>query len=332
MAWSLYVVLILARHRTGWGGRRAALLGIAGFAAVAFTFVWMNVFAVPRGRAHAMIIVVGVSHRTAPARRARGPGLPAGPAAATRCCACARRRALGEAMILSTCNRVELYAAPGRPGRGGGAGVVPGPLPRAATAASCTPSVYRLRGRGGRPPRLPRGGQPGVDGDRRAADPGPGEGGLPGGGGGGHARRRPERAAQPLAGRGQARAHGDGHRPQRGLRLLRRGRAGAQDLRRAEGQERPPRGRGQDERAGGQAPRAQRRARHRPRRPHLRAGGGAGGGAGRARPRPSSRCATSWRARTSSSAAPARPASSSTRRTWRARAPRAADATRGRSS
>jgi ABC-type uncharacterized transport system permease subunit len=43
LAWVLYVVLILVRRRTGWGGRRAALLGIAAFAAVAFTFVWMNI-------------------------------------------------------------------------------------------------------------------------------------------------------------------------------------------------------------------------------------------------------------------------------------------------
>ena len=42
IAWVLYVVLVLARHRTGWGGRRAALLGIAGFAAVVLTFVWVT--------------------------------------------------------------------------------------------------------------------------------------------------------------------------------------------------------------------------------------------------------------------------------------------------
>ncbi len=47
VAWCLYVALILARQRSGWGGRRAALLGIAAFTAVAFTFVWMNVFALP---------------------------------------------------------------------------------------------------------------------------------------------------------------------------------------------------------------------------------------------------------------------------------------------
>ena len=43
VAWAIYVGLILARQRTGWGGRRAALLGIAAFAAVLFVFVWMNV-------------------------------------------------------------------------------------------------------------------------------------------------------------------------------------------------------------------------------------------------------------------------------------------------
>ena len=45
VAWVIYIGLILARHRTGWGGRRAAFLGIAGFAAVVFTFLWMNVIA-----------------------------------------------------------------------------------------------------------------------------------------------------------------------------------------------------------------------------------------------------------------------------------------------
>jgi ABC-type uncharacterized transport system permease subunit len=49
VAWVIYVGLILGRHRTGWGGRRAALMGIAGFAAVLFTFFWMNVLA-PGGR------------------------------------------------------------------------------------------------------------------------------------------------------------------------------------------------------------------------------------------------------------------------------------------
>ena len=42
LAWGIYVLLIVARRRTGWGGRKAALLGIAGFASVVFTFVWMT--------------------------------------------------------------------------------------------------------------------------------------------------------------------------------------------------------------------------------------------------------------------------------------------------
>jgi ABC-type uncharacterized transport system permease subunit len=47
VAWGIYIGLILARQRTGWGGRRAALLGIAAFGAVLFVFVWMNVLATP---------------------------------------------------------------------------------------------------------------------------------------------------------------------------------------------------------------------------------------------------------------------------------------------
>ena len=52
VAWVLYVVLLTARHRTGWGGRRAALLGIAGFTAVVFTFLWMTVLSASVGAAH----------------------------------------------------------------------------------------------------------------------------------------------------------------------------------------------------------------------------------------------------------------------------------------
>lgn len=43
LAWSIYVGLLVTRWRTGWGGRRAALMGIVGFAAVALLFVWTTV-------------------------------------------------------------------------------------------------------------------------------------------------------------------------------------------------------------------------------------------------------------------------------------------------
>jgi ABC-type uncharacterized transport system permease subunit len=40
VAWAIYVVILVARLRGGWGGRRAAWLAIAGFAVVVFTFAW----------------------------------------------------------------------------------------------------------------------------------------------------------------------------------------------------------------------------------------------------------------------------------------------------
>lgn len=43
VAWILYAVLLWARNRAGWGGRIAAYLGIAGFAAVVLVFLWINV-------------------------------------------------------------------------------------------------------------------------------------------------------------------------------------------------------------------------------------------------------------------------------------------------
>jgi ABC-type uncharacterized transport system permease subunit len=43
-AWVLYVAILVARHRSGWGGRRAAWLAIAGFGAVVFSFFWASAF------------------------------------------------------------------------------------------------------------------------------------------------------------------------------------------------------------------------------------------------------------------------------------------------
>jgi ABC-type transport system involved in cytochrome c biogenesis permease subunit len=40
VAWLIYVAILVARGRGGWGGRRAAWLAIAGFAVVVFTFAW----------------------------------------------------------------------------------------------------------------------------------------------------------------------------------------------------------------------------------------------------------------------------------------------------
>ncbi len=43
IAWVIYVALIAARTSSGWGGRRAAWLGVMGFAVVVFTFLTMTV-------------------------------------------------------------------------------------------------------------------------------------------------------------------------------------------------------------------------------------------------------------------------------------------------
>ncbi len=50
VAWIIYLALIWARHRSGWGGRRAAVLGIAGFVLVVFTFLWATLTAGPAAR------------------------------------------------------------------------------------------------------------------------------------------------------------------------------------------------------------------------------------------------------------------------------------------
>jgi HemX protein len=40
VAWGIYVAILVARWRWGWGGRRAAWLQVAGFLVVVFTFGW----------------------------------------------------------------------------------------------------------------------------------------------------------------------------------------------------------------------------------------------------------------------------------------------------
>ena len=91
----------------GWGGRRAAWLAIAGFAVVVFTFAWATL--VPgRGGGRPVIVVVGLNHETAPVAVREALAFPKErlPEALARL---REEAGLGEAMILSTCNRVEVY-------------------------------------------------------------------------------------------------------------------------------------------------------------------------------------------------------------------------------
>jgi ABC-type uncharacterized transport system permease subunit len=47
LAWVIYVVILGARWRGGWGGRRAAWLAITGFGMIVFAFTWATL--VPGG-------------------------------------------------------------------------------------------------------------------------------------------------------------------------------------------------------------------------------------------------------------------------------------------
>src|SRR5947207_3125659 len=139
---------------------------------------------------------------------------------------------------------------------GGWHGRLPPPVPAARRGGDGRRGgpLHARRGRRD-PPRLSRGLEPRLDDDRRAADPRPGQGrlraraGLRGGGAGA------AHALHPGLCRRQARAHGDGDRAPRRLDLVRRRRAGQEDLRAARRPRRAAGGRRQDERAGGQAPR-----------------------------------------------------------------------------
>ena len=245
-----------------------------------------------------MIVVVGVNHRDRAARGARGPRVPEGAAgrgAAARARGGGARRG-DDPLDLQPRGGLRPRAAEARARRRW-----PAFLARFHGRApeELAPHLYRLEGEAAvrHAFRVAASldsmviGEPQILGQVKEA--------YQAGGGGGHPGLRPERAAQPLARRGEARAHGDRHRPQRGLGLPRRGGAGAQDLRRPARQERAAGRRGQDERAGRAPAGAGRRARHGARRAHVREGRASWPPRWAAGPRPSRRCATSWRAPTS---------------------------------
>ena len=198
------------------------------------------------------LLLVGISHRTAPVElRERLDFQARGLAPALR--ALRRADATREAVVLSTCNRAEVYVAceDVRPARADISCVLQrvstGSTPTALQAAHLRPRRSR---RGAAP--VPRRRRARFAGRRRAADSRPGEGRAHGR----DARRRRRAAAQPavplLVRRRQARSHGN--RPGRGRRLgqLRGGGAGAEDFRRPQGPERP----GGRRRRDGQADRA----------------------------------------------------------------------------
>ena len=174
------------------------------------------------------------------------PGVPRSRAPGRAAQTSSRAPGVSEALILSTCNRVEIIVA-----------TDDGADPLAIVDAFLAGFPLRLaglhraaplpaRGRDGHPPPVPRGRQPGFHGGGRAADSGPAQDGL--------RRGQAERGAVRLAGRPadarlqrrQARALGNGHRADGGFGELRRRGAGAQDFRLArqpDGHDRRARGR-----------------------------------------------------------------------------------------
>ena len=179
------------------------------------------------GGANIDLLLIGVSHRTAPvAVRERLAVEPDATAAAL--VELTALSAVREAVMISTCNRVELYVAADDADRA------------AAGLAERARAAGRRRGRrsrraplsaprrGGRPPPVPRRLQPRFAGGGRAADPRPDQAGL--------RRRRPARHGRRRApgllrggrvSRRAARAPRDGDRAQPGLGQLGGGRVRA---------------------------------------------------------------------------------------------------------
>ncbi len=181
---------------------------------------------------------------------------------------------------------------------------------RKVEAGSLAPHLYHHEGRERHPPHLPRGGQPGFHGGRRAADSGADEVGIRAGQGARRRRRLPGDRSDARLQRGQARAHGDRNRPERGLGQLRGRGTGPRDLRLAGGQEGADHRRGKDVRTGGPLPAPVRRGpdlRHQPHaRPRRRNGGAVRGLGGRVQPLHRQRCP-----RSTSSSPPAAPRTTS---------------------
>ncbi len=127
LAWALFASLIQARLVAGWRGRRVALLVVTGFVLLAGTYVGLLGAAPNLHGVAATLICVGLSHREAAIAVRELVVVPAEQVPARL----AKLRALPgvrEAMLISTCNRVEIFAV--AEGRAAAADMLPelGPL------------------------------------------------------------------------------------------------------------------------------------------------------------------------------------------------------------
>ncbi len=217
-------------------------------------------------------VLIGVNHRTAPVEVREQFAIPEArlPEAVRTLTSCP---GVEEGMIVSTCNRVEILARTTTEltGLDGFFREFYGVDPTAYRTAPLRISRPRCR-----PSHLPRCFQPGFDGRGRAANPGPGQGSLRHGPG----CRRSEFAARCAADASVCRSQASTERNRNGdlsrVGRLGRSRPGQEDLRQPAGQERLPRRRRQDVRAGSPPSAGARSGEDLRLQPHLRSRGGAG--------------------------------------------------------
>ena len=157
------------------------------------------------------LLALGISHKTAPVALRERLAFTEPEAQRVRHGRLTATAEVREAVVISTCNRTEVYLVVGEPvrlqGRGGRAGPARPPRrhpPDRARRGDLLAAQLRRRA-----PALPGDRGPGVDDRRRGGDPGPGQARARGG----DARGLHGRALQPPVRRGaddrQARAHGD---------------------------------------------------------------------------------------------------------------------------
>ena len=157
-AWIMYAVLLVARVTAGWRGRRAALLTLGGFA----TSLTVLLIYFVRGVGGAAGLawrdssgIVGLSHKTAPIEVRERVAFAEDALRGVAARAASTVPGVGEAMIVSTCNRVELYAGVDDADALEALRALPRRRARAAVEPARAP--LRARRRGGAAPPVPRG-------------------------------------------------------------------------------------------------------------------------------------------------------------------------------
>ena len=111
VTWLIYLLLIHYRLIAGWRGKKAAYLAIVGFVGVLVTFSMQRASRLSTLK-RMELALIGVSHKTAPVEVRERLAFPSDKIRAALASLLEQTHA-AEAMILSTCNRVEIVAPRG---------------------------------------------------------------------------------------------------------------------------------------------------------------------------------------------------------------------------